>query len=108
MNDITPSGPAARARDLAPAIEAAADQIEQTRRLPARLLTALRAAALFPRLRPPSVGGDEIDPGVYVQAIEELSRADGSVGWCVSIANSTGLIAPYLDREGARTIWGDQ
>jgi len=107
MNDITPSGPAARARDLAPAIEAAADQIEQTRRLPARLLDDLHAARLFRMLLPRSVDGDEVDPGAYVRAIEELSRADGSVGWCVSIANSTGLIAPYLDREVARTIWGD-
>src|SRR5258708_1933141 len=107
MNDITPSGPAARTRDLAPAIEAAADQIEQTRRLPARLLDDLHAARLFRMLLPRSVDGDEVEPGAYVQAIEELSRADGSVGWCVSIANSTGLIAPYLDREVARTIWGD-
>jgi alkylation response protein AidB-like acyl-CoA dehydrogenase len=107
MNDITPSGPAARARDLAPAIEAAADQIEQTRRLPARLLDDLHAARLFRMLLPRSVDGDEVEPGAYVRAIEELSRADGSVGWCVSIANSTGLIAPYLDREVARTIWGD-
>src|SRR5882762_7502094 len=57
--------------------------------------------------RPRSVDRDEVDPSAYVRAIEELSRADGSVGWCVSIANSTGLIAPYLDREVARTIWGD-
>ena len=63
MNDITPSGPAARARALAPAIEAAADQIEQTRRLPARLLDDLHAARLFRMLLPRSVDGDEVEPG---------------------------------------------
>src|SRR5258708_33012268 len=98
MNDITPSGPAARARDLAPAIEAAADQIEQTRRLPARLLDDLHAARLFRMLLPRSLDGDEVEPGAYVRALEELSRAARSLGWRVAIANSTRRIARYLDR----------
>jgi alkylation response protein AidB-like acyl-CoA dehydrogenase len=36
-----------------------------------------------------------------------LARADGSVGWCVSIANSIGLFAPYLDLDAARTVFGE-
>src|SRR5713226_4119746 len=35
------------------------------------------------------------------------ASADGSVGWCVSIANSIGLFAPYLDLDAARTVFGD-
>ena len=116
MNDVTQLNPPAgvstaallaRARAIAPAIVAAADVIERTQRLPQNILDALHEARLFRMLYPRSVGGDEVEPGAYVLALEELSRADGSVGWCVSIANSTGLIAAYMDIEAARTIWGD-
>jgi indole-3-acetate monooxygenase len=116
MNDVTPLGPPgdlstghplARARAIAPAIAAAADTIERTQRISPHILDALHEARLFRLLYPRSVGGDEVEPGAYVLALEELARADGSVGWCVSIANSTGLIAAYMDREVARTIWGD-
>jgi alkylation response protein AidB-like acyl-CoA dehydrogenase len=96
----------ARARDLAGLIAGCADTIEETRRLPRRLLGALHQARLFRMLLPRSVGGDEIAPMDYVDAIEELGRHDGSVAWCVSIANSTALIAPYLPRETADRIFG--
>jgi alkylation response protein AidB-like acyl-CoA dehydrogenase len=116
MNDATPlrppaepsaSEPLASARELAPAIAAAADEIERTKRLPQNLLDALHEQRLFRLLYPRSVGGEEAAPGAYVLALEELSRADGSVGWCMSIANSTGLIAAYMEPAIAREIWGD-
>ena len=111
MNDLGPIGaasePVARARDLSGTIAAAADAIEQTRRLPADLLDRLHEARLFRMLLPRSVGGDAVAPGVYAQALAEISRADGSVGWCVSIANSTALLAAYMDLAVARAIWGD-
>jgi alkylation response protein AidB-like acyl-CoA dehydrogenase len=92
---------------LARAIAAAADTIEKTRRITAPLLGELHEARLFRMFYPRSVGGDEVEPALYVQAVEELAKADGSVGWCVSIANSTGLFAPYLDAEPAHTVFGD-
>src|SRR6266404_4383396 len=107
MNDLSLPSPIARARDLARLIAAEADAIERGRRLTAPVVEELHQARLFRMLYPRSVGGDEVEPAVYVDAVGELARADGSVGWCVSIANSTGLFAPYLDREVARTIWGD-
>src|SRR6516165_9695317 len=70
------------------------------------LLDELHAARLFRMLYPRSVGGDEVEPATYIDAVGELARADGSVGWCVSIANSIGLFAPYLNREAARTVFG--
>ena len=54
------SDPAARARALGPTIAAAADEIENTRRLPPRLLAALHEARLFRLLLPRSAGGDEV------------------------------------------------
>jgi indole-3-acetate monooxygenase len=98
--------PLARARELAPSIVTAADTIERTRRIPEPLLTELHDSRLFRMLLPRSVGGDELDPVAYVRAVEAASSYDGSVGWCLSIANSIGLIAPYLDIEIARVIFG--
>jgi alkylation response protein AidB-like acyl-CoA dehydrogenase len=54
--------PITRARDLAPAIAAASDTIERTRRIPEPLLAQLHAARLFRMLLPRSAGGDQIDP----------------------------------------------
>jgi indole-3-acetate monooxygenase len=107
MNDVKQTGPVARARSLAGAIAAAADTAERERRIPKELLEQLHEARLFRMFYPCSVGGDEIEPGDYVLAVGELARADGSVGWCVSIANSIGLFAPYLGLEAACKVFGD-
>ena len=107
MNDLSRGDPVARARELAQSIAADADEIERRRRITEPLLDALHEARLFRMLYPRSVGGDEVEPAAYIQAVEELARADGSVGWCVSIANSIGLFAPYLEPEPARTVFGD-
>src|SRR6266850_3032751 len=107
MNDLSLTNPVARARDLAHSITASADEIERRRRITEPLLGQLHEARLFRMLYPRSVGGDEVEPAAYIEAVGELARADGSVGWCVSIANSIGLFAPYLDLEAARTVFGD-
>jgi alkylation response protein AidB-like acyl-CoA dehydrogenase len=106
MDDAMRLAPLARARSLAALVAAEADAIEEARRLSAPVLAALHEARLFRMLYPRSVGGDEIEPGEYVLAVGELARADGSVGWCVSIANSTGLFAPYLGPAAAREVFG--
>ncbi|MGA8380752.1 MAG: acyl-CoA dehydrogenase family protein, partial [Stellaceae bacterium] len=92
---------------LAPLIAGEADAIEHGRRLTQPILSALHSARLFRMFYPRSVSGDEIEPGAYVLAVEELARADGSVGWCASIANSIGLFAPYLGLDAARRVFGD-
>jgi alkylation response protein AidB-like acyl-CoA dehydrogenase len=107
MNDLSLADPVARARDLARSITASADEIERSRRITEPLLGQLHEARLFRMLYPRSVGGDEVEPATYIDAVGELARADGSVGWCVSIANSIGLFAPYLEAEAARTVFGD-
>src|SRR5712671_5948478 len=106
MNDLSPTNPVARARDLAHSIAASADTIERRRRITEPLLGQLHEARLFRMLYPRSVGGDEVEPATYIAAVGELARHDGSVGWCVSIANSIGLFAPYLEPAAARTVFG--
>src|SRR4051794_25520548 len=109
MNYLTPtsSDPVARARALGPAIEAAADEIERTQRIPESLLSQMHEARICRLLLPRSVDGDEIEPWVYLRVLQEISRHDGSVGWNVFVANSAALIAPFLPPDPARRIFGD-
>ena len=99
--------PIARARDLGPAIEAAAEEIERTQRIPEPLLSQLHAARIARMLLPRSVDGDEVQPWIYLRAIEEISRHDGSVGWNMFVANSSALIAPFLPPESMRAIFAE-
>ncbi len=106
MDQLTTPNPVAAARALGPLIQQHADTIEQTRRVPAPLVAALHKSRLLRMHLPHSVGGDQVDPGQYLLAVEEISRHDASLGWMLFVANSTALIAPYLDLEVARTIFG--
>ena len=109
MNFVTPAAPdpVARARELGPAIAAAADEIERTQRIPEPLLSQIHEARLCRMLLPRSVDGDELPPWLYLNAIEEISRHDGSVGWNIFVANSAALIAPFLPPESASAIFAD-
>jgi indole-3-acetate monooxygenase len=75
-------------RALAPAIAARAEEIERARRLPVDLVAQLRAAGCFRMLVPRSHGGDAASLPEHAELIRELSRADGSVGWTVTIGSA--------------------
>ena len=111
MNDASvqtlSSDPIARARALGPAITAAGDEIERTQTIPEPLWSQVVAARMPRMLLPRSVGGDQVEPWVYMRAIEEISRFDGSLGWNLFVANSAALIAPFIPLESARTIYAD-
>ena len=104
---ISPADPVSRARDLGPALAAAADDIERTQTIPEPLLSQIHDARLARMLLPHSVGGDQVEPWVYLRTIEEISRHDGSVGWNLFVANSAALIAPFIPLETARAIYAD-
>jgi indole-3-acetate monooxygenase len=111
MNDVSIAGATAdhvaRARDLGPAIEAAADTIERTQTIPEPLLSQIHDAQLARMLLPTSVGGAQVAPWIYLAAIEEIARHDGSVGWNLFVANSSALIAPFIPLQTAREIYAD-
>src|SRR6476620_2917201 len=107
MDILTSPDPVARARELGAEIVAAADEIERTRRIPEVLLERLHASRLFRMLLPHSAGGDETEPALYVAAIEELARHDASIAWNVYVANSSCLIAAYLEPAANHAIFAD-
>ena len=99
--------PVARARELGPLIAECADQIERDQQFPATLLAKIIEARLPRMLLPRSAGGDEVEPWIYMRAIEELARYDGSVGWNLFVANSAALIAPFIPLGAAKAIYDD-
>jgi alkylation response protein AidB-like acyl-CoA dehydrogenase len=78
----------ATARGLVPLVLAARDEAERIRHLPPRVAQAFASGGLFQMSLPRSIGGLELPPLTTFRAIEEISKADGSAGWCVMVANA--------------------
>ena len=76
----------AKARAIAPIVEAGAAQAEQERSLPEKTVKAMKEAEVFKLFQPRDLGGYEADFETQMVVAEELARADGSAGWN-SIAN---------------------
>lgn len=97
----------ARARALAPLIEAAASRIESARQFPQDVLAALHRAGMFRLLLPRSLGGAELDLPSFVRIAEILGAADASVAWCVAQGGGCATAAAYLVPAVACDIFGD-
>ncbi len=98
----------ATAQQLAPRVAVRADEIETARRLPADLAQELARAGFFRMLIPEAYGGLELHPARTIEIIEEISRADGSTGWCVMIGSVTAMISAWLPEATARAIFEPQ
>ena len=92
------------ARSFAPSIEAARERIRQQRRVPGDLIRAMADAGLFRLATPRVYGGEETSLITLARTIEELSRADGSVGWTALIGNNNCYHAGYLPEASAAEI----
>src|ERR1700736_14095 len=101
-----PVGYLEQAREIAPMLAAASDEIEERRELPERVVEALIERGFFRMLLPRSLGGAELDPLTYVQVLEILARADPSTAWSLGQNSGCSMIAPYLDPAIAREVFG--
>ena len=106
MAEISPADYLRRARELAPGLVAAADQIEHRRELPEAVVDALVERGLFRLLLPRSLGGAELLPADFVPIIEEIAKADASTAWCLNQASGCSMTAAYLERDAACEIFG--
>lgn len=82
-------------------------EIEASRRLPADLVADLAATGLFGLGVPKALGGDETEALDLLRAIETVSMADGSTGWCSMLAIGSGIVAGYMREDGAREVFAD-
>ncbi|HEY4041052.1 MAG TPA: acyl-CoA dehydrogenase family protein [Rhodopila sp.] len=92
---------------LAPQIRAAANEIEQGRRIPPAIASAMKNAGIFGMVMPRAWGGPELDPLTQFRVIEALAIADGSVGWCAMIGCDSGYLTAFLDQDVARSMYPD-
>ena len=98
----------ARARAIAPLIEAEADRAEVETTTTAAVVDALRDSELFWLLVPRELGGLDTNVCTALAVFETLAYADGSVGWS-AMANSTSscFAAIYTGESAARTMFTD-
>ncbi len=80
---------------LAPMVERLAPEIEQDRRLPPELVSAMKAARIYGTLVPRRYGGLELDAPDAFRALAALARLDGLVGWNAMIGH-IGALMPFL------------
>ena len=95
------------ARELGPKIRAAADEIEQGRRLPMHLVRDMQRAGMFRMAMPRTWGGPELDFLTQMRVIEALSMADASAGWCTMIGVDGGYMTAFIDQVVAREMYRD-
>jgi indole-3-acetate monooxygenase len=106
MRDATPHATVVAAINLAPHIRAVREELETTRRVPLSLAQAINDAGLFRPYLPHALGGLELPPLTVFRIIEEISKVDGSVGWCTMIASSESLLSGWLQTDIARAMFG--
>jgi alkylation response protein AidB-like acyl-CoA dehydrogenase len=93
-----------RARGLRELIESEADLIEEQNTMTAVVVDALSDAGLFRLLVPRDLGGFEADAATIIDVCDELSFADGSVGWAYAQNTSVSGYSAYLSREFAEPL----
>jgi alkylation response protein AidB-like acyl-CoA dehydrogenase len=96
----------AAARRLVPTVITMREEAERLRHLPASLADTLATAGLYSMFMPTSLGGSELSPLTVFEVIEEISKADGSTGWCLMNANVPALFSGWLPTQVARRMFG--
>lgn len=96
----------AAALQLAPAVRAARADTEQIRQTPPALAAEITKAGIYQMYLPRSIGGPETPPLTAFRVVEELSKADGSVGWCAMIATALSMNVGRLPAKIGRELAG--
>ena len=92
-------------RSLVPRIRERAPEIERARQLTDDVVAWLRSAGVFRMATPRAYGGPELDPMTQVRVVEELSAADGSVGWNTMIGVMSGYVSARLEPEVVESLF---
>ncbi|HEY5637074.1 MAG TPA: acyl-CoA dehydrogenase family protein [Burkholderiales bacterium] len=95
-----------RVATLAPALDAAGEEIERTRRVPAPLMAALHEAQLFRLLLPRSRGGAEAHPLAFMHVLEAVAARNASVAWNLGQNSVCAIVAAYLEPATADRVFG--
>src|SRR4030088_3001633 len=104
--DSAPTDYLARVQEIAPALAAAAQEIDRRRELPEAIVEALIGRGLFRLLLPHSLDGAELLPAQYIPIIEAIAQIDASTAGCLNQNSGCSMTAALLAPEIAREIFG--
>jgi alkylation response protein AidB-like acyl-CoA dehydrogenase len=86
--------------------EAAGDQAEKLRTLPAQTVETLRDLGVFWVKTPEELGGTPLSPLEFCDVIEEMSYTDVSTAWAAMIgAGCAGMAGGWLPEAGVRRVF---
>ncbi|MGH9133455.1 MAG: acyl-CoA dehydrogenase family protein, partial [Ilumatobacteraceae bacterium] len=100
------TSPLDMARTFAGELRARSDEIEHHRTLPRDLVDRLTAAGLMRFWVPNEYGGPQVSVATGLDTFIEIARHDAATGWCTFIANTTALLAAFMDPDQARAVYG--
>jgi alkylation response protein AidB-like acyl-CoA dehydrogenase len=95
----------ANARALSGYFKEQSTAIDEARRLPSDVVARVREAGLFRLTMPRIWGGPELSTIEQVELIEEISRANSAVGWCVMIGCDSGIYSGFLEDDAGRELY---
>ena len=96
------------ARDLFGPLDRAAAATPPGEPMPRASIDAIVDGGLLGLMVPRAVGGQELPLADIVDVYEEVSRADGSTGWCYFAADCTAAyFGAYLTDAGAESVFAD-
>jgi indole-3-acetate monooxygenase len=90
-----------------PLIRRHAANAECRREMAPEVMSAFVDAGLFRMWVPKAHGGQQADPDLALEVIEELARVDGSAGWVVSNCVTVALFHQFLPAETVDELLGD-
>ena len=95
------------AKNLVPMIRANLDRIDSERQLPPELAAAMADKGLFSMYVPKCLGGPELDPVTAFHVVEEISKVDGSTGWCSFNGSAVTAAVSRITVAAAKELFGD-
>ena len=97
-----------RAKELYEPLDAAAAALAPGEPVPRSVMDQIVDAGLYGLMVPKGAGGQELPLADVVDVYEEISRADGSIGWVHFACDLTAsYFGAYLPEEGAAEVFAD-
>lgn len=96
-----------RVMDFLPAVNEAAWQTEQDRKVPHETIRALIDAGFFRMLQPRRYGGTETNPIHFYEVVRAISGACGSSGWVASVLGVHPWHLALFDDRAQADVWGE-
>jgi alkylation response protein AidB-like acyl-CoA dehydrogenase len=105
---MTAPTPLDRAKKLVPVVLNEAEACQDAHQLTDTMTQALQDSGLFWMNVPTELGGEDIHPLERVAVVEELSRADTSIGWTfMALAGYMGYVSTGCGDDAVKHIFSD-